>query len=83
MYRKSADVCRSRDVGDEAQSDVTATLLHRPYPVRGALLVAAPAPDAMPDRKCDTIRDHSLGGVPRDQKMLKGHLSRVICHQVY
>jgi len=24
-----------------------------------------------------------LGGVPREQKMLKGHLSRVIYHQVY
>jgi len=23
-----------------------------------------------------------LGGVPREQKMLKGHLSRVRCHQV-
>ena len=25
----------------------------------------------------------SLGGVPREQKMLKGHLPRVIYHQVY
>jgi len=25
----------------------------------------------------------SLGGVPREQKMLKGHLTRVIYHQVY
>jgi hypothetical protein len=25
----------------------------------------------------------SLGGVPREQKMLKGHLPRVICHRVY
>ena len=25
----------------------------------------------------------SLGGVPREQKMLKGHLPRVIHHQVY
>ena len=25
----------------------------------------------------------SLGEVPREQKILKGHLSRVICHQVY
>ena len=24
-----------------------------------------------------------LGGVPREQKMLKGHLHRVIHHQVY
>ena len=24
-----------------------------------------------------------LGGVPREQKMLKGHLPRVIYHQVY
>ena len=32
-------------------------------------------------------RDHtlagSLGGVPPEQKMLKGHLPRVIYHQVY
>jgi len=28
-------------------------------------------------------RGTSLGGVPREQKMLKGHLSRVIYHQVY
>ena len=26
---------------------------------------------------------HSLGGVPREQKMLKGHLPRVIYHQAY
>jgi len=25
----------------------------------------------------------SLGGVPREQKMLKGHLPRVMYHQVY
>jgi len=25
----------------------------------------------------------SMGGVPRDQKMFKGHLPRVIYHQVY
>ena len=25
----------------------------------------------------------ALGGVPREQKMLKGHLPRVINHQVY
>jgi len=25
----------------------------------------------------------SLGGVPREQKMLRGHLPRVIYHQVY
>ena len=25
----------------------------------------------------------TLGGVPREQKMLKGHLTRVIYHQVY
>jgi len=25
----------------------------------------------------------SLGGVPREQKMLKGHLPTVIYHQVY
>jgi len=28
-------------------------------------------------------RGTSLGRVPREQKMLKGHLPRVICHQVY
>jgi len=28
-------------------------------------------------------RGTSLGGVPREQKMLKGHLHRVINHQVY
>jgi len=41
---------------------------------------------------CSTPRRHgsgslrlrtSLGGVPREQKMLKGHLPRVIYHQVY
>ena len=26
---------------------------------------------------------NSLGGVPREQKMLKGHLPRVIYHRVY
>ena len=35
----------------------------------------------------DRLRDHTLagplGGVPREQKMLKGHLPRVIYHQVY
>ena len=32
-----------------------------------------------------TIRTiyYTLGGVPREQKMLKGHLPRVIYHQVY
>ena len=25
----------------------------------------------------------TLGGVPREQKMLKGHLPRVLCHPVY
>jgi hypothetical protein len=30
-----------------------------------------------------TIAAHSLGGLPREQKMLKGHLPRVIYHQVY
>ena len=25
----------------------------------------------------------ALGGVPREPKMLTGHLHRVICHQVY
>ena len=29
------------------------------------------------------LRGTSLGGVPREQKMLKGHLPRVIYHQVY
>ena len=29
------------------------------------------------------LRVVSLGGVPREQKMLKGHLPRVIYHQVY
>ena len=28
-------------------------------------------------------RGTSLGGVPREQKMLKGHLPRVIYHQVF
>jgi len=27
--------------------------------------------------------DTALGGVPREQKMLKGHLPRVMYHQVY
>ena len=29
---------------------------------------------------CDRL---TLGGVPREQKMLKGHISRAIYHQVY
>ena len=29
------------------------------------------------------LNGFSLGGVPREQKMLKGHLPRVIYHQVY
>ena len=28
------------------------------------------------------IRGTSMGGVPREQKLLKGHLPRVIYHQV-
>ena len=34
---------------------------------------------------CDVkqVRGTSLGGVPRGLKMLKGHLPRVIYHQVY
>jgi len=31
----------------------------------------------------DRLRVGSLGGVPREQKMLKGHLPRVIYRQVY
>ena len=30
-----------------------------------------------------STRGTSLGGVPREQKMLKGHLPRVIYHQVF
>ena len=30
-----------------------------------------------------TAKVLSLGGVPREQKMLKGHLPRVMYHQVY
>jgi len=36
--------------------------------------------------KCDRLRVgwlNGLGGVPREQKMLKGHLPRVIYRQVY
>ena len=33
--------------------------------------------------KSSRTRGTSLGGVPREQKMLKGHLPRVIYHQVY
>ena len=29
------------------------------------------------------VRSTALGGVPREQKMLKGHLTRVIHHRVY
>jgi len=29
------------------------------------------------------IDSELVGGVPREQKMLKGHLPRVIYHQVY
>jgi len=29
------------------------------------------------------LNGHSLGGVPREQKMIKGHLPRVIYHQEY
>ena len=29
------------------------------------------------------MRNPKLGGVPREQKLLKGHLPRVIYHQVY
>ena len=29
------------------------------------------------------LNGFSLGGVPPEQKMLKGHLPRVICHEVY
>ena len=29
------------------------------------------------------VIDSGLGGVPREQMMLKGHLPRVIHHQVY
>jgi len=29
------------------------------------------------------IQLEDMGGVPREQKMLKGHLPRVIYHQVY
>ena len=31
----------------------------------------------------DRIRGSSMGGVPQEQKVLKGHLPRVIFHQVY
>ena len=34
-------------------------------------------------REIDNTRGTSLGGVPREQEMLKGHLTRVIHHQVY
>ena len=30
-----------------------------------------------------SLHEYWLGGVPREQKVLKGHLPRVICHQVY
>ena len=32
---------------------------------------------------CAIFTRQRLGGVPREQKMLKGHLPRVIHHQVY
>ena len=49
------------------------------------------APCSCPPRRLTAIlspahirtRGTSLGGVPREQKMLKGHLPRVIYHQVY
>jgi hypothetical protein len=34
-------------------------------------------------RKVDRLRVGWLGGVPREQKMFKGHLPRVIHHRVY
>ena len=36
-----------------------------------------------PLRTCNDRRGTPLRGVPREQKMLKGHLPRVIYHQVY
>ena len=44
----------------------------------GGLSLAVEALSLMID-----TRGTSLGGVPREQKMLKGHLPRVIHHQVY
>ena len=37
---------------------------------------------ALPVIDSGNTRETSLGGVPREQKMLKRHLSRVIHHQV-
>ena len=39
-------------------------------------------PSAAPARRIH-FSDKTQGGVPREQKMLKGHLPRVIYHQVY
>jgi len=39
--------------------------------------------DEVTDVQAISARDSSLGGVPREEKMLEGHLPRVIYHQVY
>ena len=36
-----------------------------------------------PPASCEGFRVDDMGGVPREQKMLKGYLPRVIYHQVY
>ena len=35
------------------------------------------------EQEGEAENEHEKGGVPREQKMLKGHLPRVIYHQVY
>ena len=61
--------------------DVDAFLLSK-FTVVGEFW-SAPLTGRERERVCVCVRlDVSLGGIPRERKMLKGHLPRVIYHQV-
>ena len=64
----------------------------RRAPRSSPLAVGTPAPSRLRVKRlnrCDAVECEALdrlrvvGGVPREQKMLKGHLPRVIYHQEY
>ena len=65
---------RARRVG----VSVSSALGSATYPA-----TTAPSAPTFSGFKFQNLIDSGQGGVPREQKMLKGHLPRVIYHQVY
>ena len=70
----AAESARLREASRDAQVMTLPTL---------SLPSASPFPQPRPLPQLNSWVIPCLGGVPREQKMLKGHLPRVIYHQVY